>query len=114
MKYVYVCIFAFIGGALRYELSLLFDPAGTFVVNMVGAFVLGWLSVKLMAMKHTALKTGITAGLVGSFTTFSTFSLESAALIQVNVLYGTGYIAATVLLGMTFAYLGMKWGLSND
>ncbi|UTH13258.1 fluoride efflux transporter FluC [Macrococcus equipercicus] len=109
MKYLYVCIFAFIGGALRYEISMLVDIGGTLAVNLAGAFILGLLSVKLMALDQN-LRTGITAGFVGSFTTFSTFSKESIELLQTTVWSGIGYIAVTIIFGVLLAYAGMKVG----
>ncbi|WP_165981120.1 fluoride efflux transporter FluC [Macrococcus lamae] len=110
MKYLHVCLFAFIGGVLRYEMSMLFNPAGTFLVNLIGAFLLGLLTVKLKEMTNNDLRTGITGGLIGSFTTFSTFSMESVELLQTDVLIGVMYISATLLLGIMLAAAGMKFG----
>lgn len=59
-------------------------PLSTFLANMVGSFVLGWFTTHLTPMKklHPFALTAIGTGLVGSFTTFSTFSVETVQLMK--------------------------------
>lgn len=112
MKYLYVILFAVIGGALRYELSLLMNdryPVGTWLINVSGALLLGYLTVRLKRVQWSdALKSGMTGGLCGSFTTFSTFSMESIQLLTEQPAVGLCYIAATIIIGIFAALIGMR------
>ncbi len=59
-------------------------PFGIFVVNVSGGFVMGLLT-ELMALKFNVslpVRAFLTTGIMGGYTTFSTFSLDSALLIQ--------------------------------
>ena len=106
---------SFIGGVLRYLLSLLikFDgthfPYATFLVNIIGCFIIGIIyaiSIKNNILyNHTILF--LTVGLCGGLTTFSTFSKESLQLVQ-NGFIGLSilYIILSVILGITAAFLG--------
>jgi CrcB protein len=80
-----------IGAVLRYLLSGWAQgwvtgsvfPLGTLVVNMVGCFVIGMLSalftVKLVPAEYRPI---ILIGVIGAFTTFSTFGLETFQLLR--------------------------------
>jgi len=77
-------------------------PLGTLVVNIVGAFILG---LTVGADASTVLLIG--TGFAGAFTTWSTFAMESIALIEDrrhHVAWLT--ILLTVLLGIPAAALG--------
>jgi CrcB protein len=80
-----------LGGAARYSLGGLIQrmapgefPLGTLVINVIGSLVLGF--VVRYAMETPAVSTEARAflsiGLCGGFTTFSTFSYESALLLE--------------------------------
>ncbi|GGM35931.1 hypothetical protein GCM10011351_22440 [Paraliobacillus quinghaiensis] len=85
-----------IGASMRYSLNLLVPftnlPYATIIVNILGCFILafsinnGQLKARVPEPFLLALNTGI----LGSFTTFSTFSIESIQLLTVNL--GTGFI----------------------
>ncbi len=79
------------GSALRYLMSgmvyrmtALGFPYGTVVVNITGCFLIGFLMSALAARfdDSPALKVFLTIGLLGGFTTYSSFSYETIALIQ--------------------------------
>lgn len=58
-------------------------PWGTFVVNIVGSFLLGFLSrLAQVAPLSLEVRTMLTIGFCGAFTTFSTLSYETVALLQ--------------------------------
>ena len=78
-------------------------PWGTFVVNITGSFVLGVLFTVLTERWLVApwVRSTLTIGLVGAYTTFSTFSLESYRLLEDRA-YG---IAAANLFGSLAAGL---------
>ena len=106
---------SFIGSILRYWISgwvqsgALTFPLGTFVVNFIGSLV---LSLIMYLSEHAGLfseeiRIFWTIGLLGSFTTMSTFSYESFQLLEQNenMLFGLN-IVGTVILTLAAVYLG--------
>jgi fluoride exporter len=85
-------------------------PWGTFVVNVSGAFVLGFLMTLMTEQLTTAswLRSALTIGLLGAYTTFSTFSYETYRLLEDGAV---GLAAANVLgsvtAGLFAVYLGV-------
>ena len=117
MLYVIVFLGAGIGGALRHGVNVgaarFFGfgfPAGTLIVNVVGSFVMGLLA------GYFAFRPGIsqhvrlflTTGVLGGFTTFSTFSLDTALLIERHA-YATaaGYVAGSVIASFAALFIGL-------
>jgi fluoride exporter len=88
-------------------------PWGTFVVNMSGAFVLGFLMTLMTEQLTTAswLRSALTIGLLGAYTTFSTLSYETYRLLEDGAL---GLAAANMLgsaaVGLCAVYLGVVAG----
>ena len=91
MKFLLVFVGGGLGSAARYGVGLLAlrlvgngFPWGTFAINVVGSFAMG------VVAEYFALKSGmsqplrlfLTTGIIGGFTTFSTFSLETALLFE--------------------------------
>lgn len=72
------------GSGIVYRLTSLGFPYGTAVVNITGCFVIGLVMSGLAARFDDApgLKLFLTIGLLGGFTTYSSFSYETIALIQ--------------------------------
>lgn len=84
-------------------------PVGTISVNLIGAFLLGLLlEVASERMVSPELRGLLAIGFLGSFTTFSTFSLETLNLIR-EYQYGAAAINAlgSVVLGLASALLGI-------
>ena len=88
-------------------------PLGTFLINVSGSFLLGLLFVGLTerAGLSPALRTTVTVGFLGAFTTFSTFSLETFRLLEdgalgVAALNALGSLAA----GLVAVWLGVSIG----
>ncbi|MDQ6957652.1 MAG: fluoride efflux transporter CrcB [Mariprofundaceae bacterium] len=95
-----------LAGAVQRAASGAF-PWGTFVVNALGSFALGFLFVYLIERSTTGelLRLAVTVGLLGAFTTFSTYSLESIRLMQ----SGAFGLAAANVLGQVFVCLVLTW-----
>lgn len=78
-------------------------PWGTFSVNVLGSFALGFLLVWLQAVApNDQLRQFAAIGVLGSFTTFSTFSYETVTLLRAGDatragLYALGSLAVGVL-----------------
>ncbi len=108
----------FLGSILRWALSVWMMrmqvqmqgtsfPWGTLTVNMAGSFLLG----VLLGLGNT-LPPGwrllLAAGFCGSFTTFSTFSLENIQLIQQGQhSLAFGYIGISLATGLSLAWTGL-------
>lgn len=88
-------------------------PYGTFAVNILGSLLMGVL-ISVFAMKFEAsqeLRAFLTVGLLGGFTTFSTFSLEGALLIQRGDWQSAIlYMGGSLVLGLGFLFAGMWLG----
>jgi CrcB protein len=110
-----------IGGALgtlaRYGLGIWISgkwihdfPLHTFLINIAGAFLLGLLNT-LFVDKLTVtpeLRLALTVGLLGGFTTFSTFGYETVMLMKDgNILIAGAYTLCTIILGFFGIFLGM-------
>ena len=83
-------------------------PFGTLVVNLSGALLLGFISGVALS-PHLALLVG--TAFVGSYTTFSTWMLESQRLGEERqVIAAFANIAVSVVLGLAAAWLGQSVG----
>jgi CrcB protein len=82
-------------------------PWGTFAVNALGSFLLGFLFVWLIERSTASelVRLALTVGLLGAFTTFSTYSLESIRLLQEGAI---GMAAANVM-GQVVVCLVLTW-----
>lgn len=83
-------------------------PWGTFAVNVVGSFLLGFSFLYLESVSLPAeLRRFIAIGFLGAFTTFSTFAYESVALLRDGEwARAGGYVAASVVLGLAGVIAG--------
>ena len=116
MTLAYVALGGALGALARYGISgWVYDrmgesfPWGTLVVNLVGCLVLGvairWLQVTAVA---PGVRPFLTIGLLGAFTTFSTFSYETVALLQEGQWLRAGlYVGGSVALGLIAMMAGM-------
>lgn len=110
---------SFIGGALRYILSVGLSklgrlwafPIGIMVINILGCFLIGVLYgyFKSKATTDPILPLLLMTGVLGGFTTFSTFSFETVQLLQQNEwLKAALYVVGSVGVGVAACYLGMR------
>src|SRR5439155_1108242 len=106
-----------IGSAARYLRNGLIQsparggfPFGILVINITGGLLMGALT-QAMALKWNVsleLRAFLTTGILGGYTTFSTFSLDSALLIQRHA-YGQAavYVAGSTLLSIMALFAGL-------
>lgn len=82
-------------------------PWATLIINALGSFMLGFVVVWFLDRAHLSdlFRLMLTVGLLSSFTTFSTFSVETVRLME------QGSIAATLLhvVGSLVICVGMAW-----
>lgn len=103
-----------IGAMLRYGMTVLgawlhlSSNISTFLVNVIGSFVMGML---VSCCEQGTWLLLATVGLCGGFTTFSTFSMQSVNLIQ-DGKWGQAalYISLTVIVCILMAWLGCMAG----
>jgi fluoride exporter len=115
-----VAIAGALGALARYGLNQVFGPrpargfpAATFLINISGSFILGLLvaAFSQRLMVNTSLRTSLTVGFLGAYTTFSTFSLETVRLIEEGALtVAIAYAVGSLTLGVVAAYTGMLVG----
>lgn len=87
MIYLSVMIGGGLGSLLRFLISSFgFLPFATVFINIVGSFILGFLTFFFLDRPEVPpdLRFGLTAGFCGGFTTFSTFSVEVYAMVLDN------------------------------
>lgn len=94
--------------ALHHTLEWRF-PLGTFLVNVLGCFAVGVLGG--LVVKHDFFSPDtrllLFTGVAGGFTTFSAFGLETFYLLRRGeALIASGYIAASVVVGLLFLWAG--------
>ena len=105
-----------IGATLRYKLATLIHvPAGgfpwaTFWTNVSGSFVLGFLLVLLIERfpptRYVRAFAG--TGVLGAYTTFSTFSVETDVLVKDGHSgVAAAYVAASLVVGLAAAWAGV-------
>jgi fluoride exporter len=117
MLYLIVFIGAGIGGALRHGVNVgasrVFGygfPLGTFIVNIVGSFAMGLLAGYFIYRpgmpQHVRLF--LTTGVLGGFTTFSSFSLDAALLIERHAYaLAAGYVIGSIAAGVSALFFGL-------
>ncbi|CAJ1224846.1 hypothetical protein IV64_GL002551 [Lactiplantibacillus xiangfangensis] len=123
-KVLAITVFAMLGGGLRELLSLIVTWPQHFwitaIINITGAFILSLITGLLPARLSLseAVVTGMSVGLVGSFTTFSTFTSETLQLLQndhsvLAILYIGVSLGLGLLAGLAGNLLSENW-LSGD
>ncbi len=120
MNYLAISIGAILGANARYVLGgWIADrlgaafPYGTLLINVTGSFLLG-LILAVVSQRADApiwLRTGLAVGLIGSYTTFSTFGAETYGLFNTGSFLAAGVnILASVAGSLVAVYLGMQVG----
>lgn len=117
-------IFVGIGGAagtlVRYAFFQIPIPNGsvyrpllTMLINISGSFILGLLIILFVKRfpVRAEIRIAVTAGFLGGYTTFSTMCKDAVMLLYSGkILFFAGYVIASVSLGLTAAWLGIRLG----
>jgi len=116
--YLAIGIGGFIGAILRAYTAGVINhafkhdiPFGTVAVNLIGSFILGALIglIQFSAIQNPYLKSMLTTGVMGAFTTFSTFAVESFFLIKNGlIMESLVYISLNLFGSIILAAAGYK------
>ena len=119
LNFIYVALGGSIGASLRFSFSLLFKNffssnyyfIGTLIINILGSFLIGYMIFLLESknIRQDFIKYFIIIGILGSFTTFSTFSFEGVEmLIDKNFIQAFFYMFLSLSLCLLFTYIGLN------
>jgi len=132
MPFVFVALGGALGSVLRYALALALPsppssssaatfmsamPWGTFLANVVGSFLLGLIASALgerrfvVGSQPVAWRTFLGSGVMGGFTTYSTFNLEALRYFERgDARWGSVYIAMTMATCLVAGGIGLALG----
>ena len=118
MLYFIVFLGAGLGGALRHGANVgaarMFGygfPFGTLIVNIAGSFLMGLLAGYFVFRPGISqhFRLFLTTGILGGFTTFSAFSLDTALLIERHAYWlAAAYVAGSVAASVIALFAGMS------
>lgn len=118
--YIAVGIGGMLGAIGRYNISIVIQtdsifPIATLLVNLLGCFLLAYLlhSPAIRNRLSSEALTGLTTGLLGAFTTFSTFASETVELWSHNPFLSALYVTLSLILGLLLAYIGSKLAIKG-
>ena len=115
--YLAVFLGAGLGGALRHSVNIAAlrligsnFPLGTVAINVAGSFIMGlfaaWFALK--ADSGQTWRLFLTTGILGGFTTFSTFSLDAALLWERGQsAVAVAYVVVSVVLALAGLFAGL-------
>ncbi|AEI58431.1 putative protein CrcB [Limosilactobacillus reuteri CF48-3A] len=115
-----VSIGGFLGGITRYELSVLLGGDGILYANLIGSFLLAFITYYFIERGLLAawLNAGIGTGFIGAFTTFSSLATTIVKLESQGIIASIGYFLVSSLGGLALALLGFmlarKYGGSRQ
>ncbi len=105
-----------VGAAARYGVGLgaarwfgLAFPWGTLIVNVSGGLAMGLLAARF-GPEQEGLRLALGVGVLGGFTTFSAFSLETVRLMEHQPGLAMLYVAASVILSVGACWAGLMLG----
>ncbi|WP_077617086.1 fluoride efflux transporter CrcB [Bacillus sinesaloumensis] len=121
MKILFVMLGGFFGAISRYLLGVWIImptgfPIGTLTVNLIGCFILGWLLTFIATLRkvNPMITLFFGTGFLGSFTTFSTFSVEVIQLIEDQKIgYAALYMMLSLFVGLILSYIGYRVAITR-
>ncbi len=118
MPYLIVFLGAGVGGAARHGVNIAAArmlgygfPFGTLIVNVLGSVIMGVLTELFVVRSGLPqeLRLFITTGVLGGFTTFSTFSLDTVTLWERGQWgLAAGYVATSLVVSTVGLFLGLS------
>ena len=115
MTYIYLGLGGVIGSLFRYflySISISYSehtfPYGTLAANLIGAFLLGFVTKKFSTSNKLSpqLQLAISTGAIGSFTTLSTLSTDTVQLLnQGSYLFAFLYVMISLAGGLAAVYI---------
>ncbi|MBV6434163.1 MAG: putative fluoride ion transporter CrcB [Bryobacteraceae bacterium] len=117
--YLWIALGSALGGMGRFwlgsEITARYGtafPWGTFTINVLGSFLIGFASTW---SRHGTVRLLVMVGICGGFTTFSSFSLETVNLLRMGAWQrGGAYVLASVGVCAVAAFLGLLAGRLFD
>ena len=115
INFFWVALGGALGASLRFISSSFFNlfypnlPIGTFFINVLGSFIIGLLinALEMRSSSEIFIKYFLIVGVLGSYTTFSSFSYEVIELYNNKKLFlSIIYILASVFSCIVAAYVG--------
>lgn len=84
-------------------------PWGTLFVNVLGGLLIGVLATWFgLRPTSDAIRLGLITGVLGGFTTFSAFSMETIEMLRAgDIAAGLAYVAASIALGLAACAVGV-------
>jgi CrcB protein len=86
-------------------------PWATFVTNVLGCFAIGVLLARLTPRHHPLLRPFLGTGVLGGFTTFSTFAVDTEKLLHVQMVVAFVYFFGTIAAALAAATIGERIGV---
>lgn len=120
LQIIYIGLGGFIGAVSRFLVSRYMNnllptfPLGTLTVNIIGSFILGFIVYSISMGKSISpdMRDFITIGILGGFTTMSSFAYESFRLMELNqLILFTLNIALNLVLCVAAVYAGKELAL---
>ncbi len=126
MRLLLICLGGAVGTGARYLIGGLVArwlgsefPYGTFFINVLGSFLIGFVQqvgLTTLAIPETT-RLVLTIGVMGGFTTYSSFSYETISLIEngswlgaaANVVLTTGLCLVVCVLGLALGRVAVGW-----
>lgn len=102
-----------LGALARWAVGLaLPGPPGTFLINVVGCFAIGVaLTVLIARGAHPLLRPFLATGVLGGFTTFSTYAVDAQRLLlEGRIGLGAAYLVGTLAAALVATWAGMWAG----
>jgi fluoride exporter len=109
-----------LGASARYGIDRFIEarsfavfPWATFTINLSGCFLIGVIGESLVDRHHLPawLRVGLVVGVIGGYTTFSTFEQETLTLVEARDLaVALAYVLGSVGAGIVAVYAGVLLG----
>jgi len=115
MRFLWVGLAGAVGAIARYSIGLAVDqsrfPWATMGINLSGALLLGFFLAVALGHLPVSVMTPIAVGLIGGFTTFSTFTWEAFTMSRTGRTWPAAiYVTVSVIGGLLAAWAGYSTG----